>query len=290
MFKKALKLTLIIIGSLSGVAVVLYAIVYFSTESRINKKYDVTLQQLVIPTDSASYLAGKHIAQNRGCLGCHGKNLASGLVFISDTTPLGFLAASNITAGKGGIQYKDEDWIRVLRHGLNKQNTSVWFMPSHEIAHLSNQEMGQLIRYIKSQPPVDRTTPPKSLKPLGRILVFLNKFPLLPAEIIDHNANYPETIATTVSAQYGGYLSTTCQGCHGANLKGAPAHSPNEPNIPNISSTGNLSRWKEQEFLTAIKTGKTPEGKQLSEAMPYKEFTYTADELKSIYLYLKQVQ
>ena len=53
MVKKAFKLTLIIIGSLLGLAVISYAIVYFSTESRINKKYDVTLQQLIIPTDSA---------------------------------------------------------------------------------------------------------------------------------------------------------------------------------------------------------------------------------------------
>lgn len=290
MLKKALKLTIKIIAGVLVIAGVFYAVVYFSTESRINKKYDVTLQHLVIPSDSASYLAGKHIAENRGCLGCHGKNLASGTVFLSDSTPLGILAASNITMGKGGVQYNDEDWIRVLRHGLSKQNKSVWFMPSHEVAHLSNQEMGQLISFVKSQPPVDKTTLSKQIKPLGRLLLFFNKFPLLPAEMIDHNAIYAETIATTVSAKYGSYLSTSCQGCHGANFRGGPAHAPNEPNIPNISATGNVGKWKEQDFLTALKTGKTPEGKQLSEAMPYKEFTYSEDELKSIYRYLQQVK
>ena len=290
MLKKALKFTIIIVASVTALVVILYMIVYYSTESRINKKYNVTLQQLVIPTDSASYLAGKHIAENRGCLGCHGKNLAGGQVFFSDSTPLGFLAASNITGGKGGTQYKDEDWIRVLRHGLNKQNTSVWFMPSHEVAHLSNQEMGQLISYVKTKPPVDKTTPPRHLKTLGRILLFLNQFPLLPAELIDHNAVYPQSVSTAVSAQYGGYLSTTCQGCHGSKLQGGPAHSPNEPKIPNISSTGNIGKWKEEEFITAIKTGIRPDGSRLNDAMPYKEFTYNEDELKSIYLFLQQVK
>lgn len=290
MLKKALKITVIIVASVASLVAILYMVVYFSTEARINKKYNVTLQQLVIPTDSVSYLAGKHIAENRGCLGCHGKNLASGHVFLSDSTPLGFLAATNITGGKGGVQFKDEDWIRVLRHGLNKQNNSVWFMPSHEVANITNQDMAQLISYLKSQPPVDKATPSKHLKPLGRILLFLDQFPLLPAEVIDHNALYPQSISTTVSAHYGEYLSTTCQGCHGSTLKGAQAHSAGEPYIPNISSTGNVGKWKEQEFVTAIKTGVRPDGRKLNEAMPYKEFTYNDDELKSIYLYLQQLK
>lgn len=290
MLRKALRLTVIIIGSVLVLIAIFYGVVYYSTQSRINKKYDVTLQKLVIPTDSASYWAGKHIAQNRGCIGCHGEDLSGGRVFISDSTPLGFIAASNITNGKGGVQNKDEDWIRVLRHGLNKQNKSVWFMPSHEVAHLSNTEMAQLISYVKQQPPVDKPSKPHYIKPLGRIITYFGKFPLLPAEIIDHNARYEEHTVKEISPQYGAYLSTTCQGCHGPDLKGAPAHSPEEPNIPNITSTGNPGKWNKEGFFTALRTGKTPEGKQLSDAMPYKNFTFNDTELESIFLYLQQLK
>ena len=198
MLKKILKWVLILFGSLLAIVIVLYAVVYFRTEARINKVYAVTVQKLVIPTDSASYTAGQHIAQNRGCLGCHGADLSGGRAFQDEQSPVGILYAANITRGKGGIDFTTDDWLRVLRHGVGKNNKSVWFMPSHEIYHISNQEMGELISFVTKFPPVDKTIPAKSLKPLGRILTFLDKFPLLPAEMIDHNTVFKDKMQPAV--------------------------------------------------------------------------------------------
>ncbi len=286
MLKKILKWMGIIIGSLLLLIGIFYTVVYFNTESRINKVYDVKLEKLVIPNDSAAYKEGKHIAENRGCLGCHGQNLAGGIVFFDEKSPLGILATANLTSGKGGVNYTDEDWVRALRHGLGKDNKSVWFMPSNEVCHISNHEMAALISFLKQQPPVDKIVPEKSIKPLARVLVFLDKFSLFPAEVIDHNAEYKDIVTPAVTADYGYYLSTSCQGCHGPVFKGNPPHGDNEPPIPNISSTGDVGKWKESDFITALHTGKTPEGKLLSDAMPWKALTYTDDELKAIYLYL----
>jgi len=163
MLQKILKWLGIFLGSVAVLLTIFYAVVYFQTESRINKVYDVSLQTLTIPDDPTSYILGKHIADIRGCHGCHGANLAKGEVFFDKKTPTGVLAASNITSGKGGISYTDQDWIRALRHGLGKDNKPLWFMPSHEIYHISNQEMGALIGYLKKQPSVDHTAPAKSL-------------------------------------------------------------------------------------------------------------------------------
>jgi mono/diheme cytochrome c family protein len=148
--------------------------------------------------------------------------------------------------------------------------------------------MGDLICFVKAHPPVDNTVPAKSLKPLGRVLTFLDKFPLLPAEMINHDAVYADEIQPSVTPAYGAYLATVCKGCHGPNLKGAAAHSPQEPAIPDISVTGHPGKWQAAGFITALRTGKTPEGKQLSEAMPWKFLTFTDDELKAIHLYLQQ--
>ena len=290
MLKKVLKWAMITIGCLLAIAIIFYAIVYFKTEARINKVYTVNVQTLNIPDDRASYTLGKHIAENRGCLGCHGSNLAGGEAFLNERSPLGVLYASNITSGKGGINFTDRDWIRVLRHGLDEQNKSVWFMPSHEVCHLSNQETAAVICFLKQQPAVDKTVPAKSIKPLGRVLTFFNKFPLLPAEMIDHNAVYKDTIQPAVTAEYGAYLVTTCKGCHGTNLKGGPAHSEAEPAIPDITSAGRAGKWKDNEFITALRTGTTPEGKRLSDAMPWKAFTFRDDELKAIHLYLHELK
>lgn len=290
MLKKILKWTMITLGSLLAVVIIFYTIVYFKTEARINKVYAVNLQTLIIPVDSASYMAGKHIAENRGCVGCHGADLAGGRVFLDEQSPIGVLYSANITGGKGGINYKDEDWIRVLRHGLKRDNKSVWFMPSNDICHISNQEMKALLCFIKQHPPVDKIIPGKSIRPLGRILTFLGKFPLLPAEAIDHYAVYKDAIQPAVTVEYGAYLATTCRGCHGTDMKGAPPHESNEPATPDISSTGHPGKWSSAGFIATLRTGKTPEGKVLNEAMPYKMFTYTDDELKAIHLYLQQVK
>ncbi|UFH53927.1 c-type cytochrome [Spirosoma sp. KNUC1025] len=290
MLKKILKWTGIVVGCFVLLLIVFYGIVYVKTEAGINKVYDVKLQTLTIPDDSASYAVGRHIAEIRGCLGCHGENLATGEVFADESSPIGILQASNITSGKGGIQYTDQDWIRALRHGLGKDNKPLWFMPSHEICGLSNQDMAALISYVKKQPPVDKTVPQKSLKPLGRVLTFMGEFPLLAAEKIDHTATYVDDVKLTVSADYGKYLAVTCQGCHTANFKGAASHSPEEPPIPDISSTGKLGKWSQEGFVKLFHTGITPEGRVLSKYMPVKSFTYSDDELKAVYLYLHQVK
>ncbi|MFD2574340.1 c-type cytochrome [Spirosoma soli] len=290
MLKKILKWTGIVLGSLVLLLLVFYGVVYTQTEASINKVYNVKLQQLSIPDDSASYVAGRHIAEIRGCVGCHGANLATGEVFADENSPIGYIQASNITAGKGGIQYTDQDWIRALRHGLGKDNKPLWFMPSHEICGLSNQDMAAVISYVKKQPPVDKTTPQKSIKPLGRILTFVGEFPLLPAEEINHNATYVDDVKMVVNADYGKYLAVTCTGCHSANFKGAPSRSPEQPPIPDISSTGHPGNWTQQEFVQVFHTGKTPEGRVLSKYTPVKSFTYSDDELKAIYLFLHELK
>jgi mono/diheme cytochrome c family protein len=290
MLRNILKWTILSVSGLLLLAVLFYAFVYFKTEARINKEYHVKLQSLNIPTDSLSYAKGMHIATNRGCRGCHGPNLAGGEALLEPGSPLGVLQAANLTSGKGGIHYTDQDWIRVLRHGLNRQNKSVWFMPAHEMYHISNQELGQLICYLKQQPAVDQAILAKSLKPMGRILTFFNKFPLLPAEKIDHNAVYIDTVQKGVTAEYGAYLATICQGCHGPQLKGTPARNDKDPAAPDITSTGHPGKWREADFITTLHTGNTPEGKHLSDAMPWKYFTFTDDELKAILLHLKEVQ
>ena len=290
MIKKIGKWILILSGSLVAIALVMYAIVYVKTQSRINKAYAVNIKTLQIPDDSVSYARGMKIATNRGCMGCHGTDLGGGRAFLDEHNPVGVLYAANITSGNGGLQFKDADWIRVLRHGLGKDNKSVWLMPSQDIYEISNQDMGDLLHYVKSAPPVDRIVPQKSIKPLGRFLLFTNKFPLLPAEMINQNAVVPDSIAVTVSATYGRYLATTCQGCHSANLRGAASHEPGGISPPNITASGEVGKWKAEDFMAVFQKGITPQGRKLNEGMPWDKFTYSEKELKAIYLYLKSLK
>ena len=290
MLKKLLKWTGIVLGCIVLLLMAAYAYAYFDTESRINKVYETKIQEITIPTDSVSIASGEHIAEIRGCKGCHGADLAGGRAFADPASPIGLLYSSNITSGKGGISYTKEDWVRALRHGVGKDGHALWFMPSQELYMMSNQDVAELIGYVSTRPPVDKETPKKSLKPLGRVLTFLGEFPLLPAEVIDHNHVYKDSIPVEATAEYGKYLAMSCIGCHGPQLKGAPPHGPNEPPIPDITLTGEPGKWDEKGFVNTIRTGKTPAGKELNPAMPWKDFTFTDQELSAVYAYVHSLK
>ena len=125
---------------------------------------------------------------------------------------------------------------------------------------------------------------------MGRILTFLDELPLFSAEKIDHKATCPDEVKLAVNAEYGQYLAIACTGYHGSKYKGAAAHSPEQPPIADISSTGHLGKWAEEGFVKLFHTGTKPDGKTLSKYMPVKDFAYTDDELKAIYLHLHGVK
>ncbi|WP_247235452.1 cytochrome c [Telluribacter sp. SYSU D00476] len=202
MLKQLLKWTGIALGSVLGLLILFYAVAYLQTQARIQKVYEVNVQPLAIPDDANSYALGKQIAEIRGCTGCHGADLAGGRAFVEASSGLGTLYASNITSGIGGVEYTSQDWVRALRHGLDKNYRSLWYMPSHEVYYISNKEMAALIHYLQQQPPVDKIIPAKSLKPMGNVLTYLGRYPLLSAEMINHDATIPEEVPLTVNAKY----------------------------------------------------------------------------------------
>lgn len=265
-----------------------YAIIYIQTEMRFNRQYVVEAAELTIPSDSASLATGEHLAQIKGCQDCHSENLA-GKVFLDDPA-LGRIVATNLTKGKGGLpaDYSDADWVRALRHGINRDGKPLLIMPSDEIAQLSDQDLTALIAYCQRITPVDQPMPTQQVGPVGRLLMAFDKIPMLRAEKIDHTAPSKASISPAISKEYGAYLSASCTGCHRENLQGGPPLAPGFPPVPDLTTQGNLGHWTEQEFIQTLRTGNTPEGKHLrKQYMPWQMTQkYTELELKALWLYL----
>jgi hypothetical protein len=61
--------------------------------------------------------------------------------------------------------------------------------------------------------------------------------------------------------------------------------------VADITSKGHLGKWSQAQFITALRTGKTPEGRQLKNSdMPWQiTSAYTEEELSALYLYLKSL-
>ncbi|HYG20214.1 MAG TPA: cytochrome c [Ohtaekwangia sp.] len=291
MFKKILKIIGFVLGGIVLLAGIFYAKVYFSIEKRLHTVYDVKPQAVAIRSDSATLALGGRLVKAKGCTDCHGSDLGGG-VFIDDPA-LGFLVARNLTKGRGGFPADRtiDDWVLALKHGLNTQRTPLLFMPSHEYAHLSEHDMGAIIAYCEQLPKVDRELPESSVGPLGKILADLDKLPLFPAEMIDHNSVLIKEMKPEVTVEFGKYLSTACQGCHRENMKGGEPVAPGFPVVADISSTGNPGRWTDEQFITTLRTGVTPEGKTLKQSeMPWAMTkAFTDVELKALHLYLKQL-
>ena len=290
MLKRILKWIGIVLGCLIILVLLFSATVYFKTESRVNKLYQVKVQQLAIPSDSANYQLGAHLAAVKGCVNCHA---GGGKAFFDEKNPIALLYAANLTNGNGGIKYTDTDWLRALRHGVGRDGKSLWFMPvQHTSGNLSNHELAALICYLKKLPPVDAVHPKKVLNPLGRMLTFLGKFPMFPAELIDHNASFPDEIKPEITIAYGKYITTICSGCHGDNFKGGEGKEPGQPYIPDISATGKIKNWSSDQFIAVMHTGKTPDGRTLSEFMPWNTLgkAHNENELKAMYLYLHDLK
>jgi mono/diheme cytochrome c family protein len=193
-----------------------------------------------------------------------------------------------------GATNTDEYWVSSIRHGVGHDGRGLVLMPSSVFYYLSDEDLGALIAYLKSLPEVDNEMPPSELAPLGRVMLSLGQLPeaIIPnVTVIDHYAPRPVAPKPGVTVEYGEYLAHTCTLCHGSNLNGQTLREgPNVYVALNLTKGGEMVGWSEEDFITTMRTGVTPGGKQLIDFMPWKYFgQMTDDDLKAVWLYLQSL-
>lgn len=297
MIRKILRWIGIVLGSLAGLLILAFTVLYIIGTVKWNKmhgQYDVPVETITIPTDQASIARGEHVAIIRMCGDCHNDDFSG----ISDSAP-GLITVSipNLTAGAGGVgaTNTDEDWVRAIRHGVGQDGRGLLLMPSSIWYYLSDEDLGDLIAYLKSLPPVDNEMPETELGPLGRVMLALG---LLPPEIvpnvisIDHDAPRPIPPERGVTVEYGLYLARTCMICHGPALNGRTISmgGPEQYVALNLTRGGEMKGWSEEDFITTMRTGITPSGHQIIEVMPWEYFgQMTDEELRAVWMYLQSL-
>ncbi len=292
--KKVFKWIGIVVGSLVGLLLVAGAVLYLMGNSRMNKTYDFPPSNIAIPTDDASIEFGRHRVESL-CAGCHGPDL-SGIENWFSAGPLGTIDSANLTAGEGGVgqEFKsDEDYVRAIRHGIDPEGKPLFMPAVSSTSYLSDEDLGAIIAYVKTVPPVDHKTNGQNFTPLAKILYVLGVLPQMPVETVSHETHVtaPEV---GVSVEYGDYLVNTndCRICHGPEMNGGPFPDPTKTKIsPNLTPGGELAFWTEEEFINTMRTGITPSGHELDpEFMPWKDYgKMYDDELKAIFLYLQSI-
>ncbi|WP_247234507.1 c-type cytochrome [Telluribacter sp. SYSU D00476] len=287
--KKIGKWTSIGILCLLGILLIAYGFVYWNTEQSLNKVYPTQSAAIRVEYDSASISHGAQLYLTKGCKDCHEANLG-GKVFMNDPM-VAVITAPNLTKGQGGISedFTTNDWIRTLKHGVDRKGKPLLLMPSHETTKMTDEDMADLIAYCQQQPPINNPLPrEQQLGPVGRVLVVLEQATLLAAEKIDHTPTPVAHKTPEPTAEYGAYLAVSCQGCHRENMEGGAPLAPGFPPVPNITAGGNPGKWSEEEFIRTLRSGTTPEKKHLrNEYMPWQNIAAHTDvELKALYAYL----
>ncbi len=289
-------------GYVAGAVVVLLLLflggVYGFSEPSFNRSYEVDPAPLDFEsagTPEETVARGKHIVTTRGCMDCHGEDMAGKA--MADDPIVGTIWASNLTSGEGGVapRYEDRDWVRAIRHGVDPEGQPLVFMPSHEFWVMSDVDVASIIAYIESLPAVDRVIPAPKPGPLARLLFLTGKMPLVPAQLVDHEAPRPRTPPEGSTVEYGGYLASGCIGCHGPTMSGGPI--PGAPpgfgipaNVTPDMATG-LGSWSEADFVRAMREGISKDGRTLDPTMPV-QFTreFTDLELEAIWKYLQTLE
>jgi len=283
---------LIGIATIAGAVVLLAAATSGLSRRTLNRRFDVTPAAIVIPTDSASIERGRHLGTAIAkCTDCHGEDLGG---VAMEMGPMGTFPATNLTSGRGGSPRSDADWVRAIRHGVAADGRPLVFMPSLPYSSLGAADLGAIIAWVKSMPPVDRELPPLRLGPIGRILIARTPGRLVPAVTINHTAALAADLSPGPTAEYGRYITVVggCTYCHGDNLAGGIKEGPpGTPASANLRPDGPTASWTEADFVTALRTGTRPDGTVINPFMPWRATRLmTDDEIQAVWLYLRSLK
>ncbi len=274
---------------------------------------------LKAPTDSVTVARGEYIFKfQTQCWGCHGDSSgganappSGGMLFDLTNVGPGFgkWYARNITPDRetGIGSWTDGEIVQALREGVSKNRTTLFpIMPVDWYHGMADDDALALVAYLRSIPPVKNKVPGDEPSLVAKALLTFKI------------AKPKDVIATPVIApprgitpEYGRYLSShlsDCADCHTPrNLQDGHFYLDSlfagssitfgggdvDPivvyarNITPDKETG-IGSWTEEQFLTAVTAGMSPDGTVLSAQMPYAYYkSWELDDLRAVFAYLK---
>lgn len=296
--KKFLKWFGIVVGALLVLVLISAFSLHVYGKNRLDRAPQVVTHPVTVPTDGDTVARGEYLVDAVSqCRMCHGEKL-EGQVFVEGEMGI-YLAAPNLTSGKGGIgaTFSDADWERAIRHGIGGDGRVLVIMPSNYYSQYNNSDLGDLIAYLKQIPAVDNELGSRQIGFPGSIMggvIGFNDFTHVGD--IDHAAvGAAQAASPAETAEYGHYLVqiAMCSECHAPDLSGISGAAGQEgpPAGPNLTPAGDLGQWSQSDFLKAIHTGQTPDKRSLNpDEMPWNRYGIMTDlDLHAIWLYLQSL-
>jgi mono/diheme cytochrome c family protein len=262
---------------------------WWQASRKMERRVDISVAALALPTDAAALERGRYLFNSRGCAECHGAG-GGGHKVIDNGSML--VVAPNLTAGAGSptAAYRVEDWVRAIRHGLKPDGRPLMIMPSEDYNRLTDADTAALIAYAKQLPAVSGETAVIQLPPPVRVLYGLGMIQDAAAKI-DHGLAPATPVPEGVTVEHGRYVAQMCIGCHGENHAGGkvPGGPPDWPAAANLTpgSGSAMGRYASADaFVAMMRSGKRPDGAAIA-VMPFPSLSQMSDvDLRALHAYL----
>ncbi|MEI9928198.1 MAG: cytochrome c [Sphingomonas sp.] len=158
-----------ILLALAGIVVVALVILYGGSEWVLRRAHHVPLAAIAIPTDAASIAEGGRLAAIEGCRGCHGPN-SEGTVWPDPPAFVASIAPPGIA--RAIASYSDAELLRLIRHGVRKDGTTLFIMPTISHRFIADDDAAKLIAWIRTlKPGPNDVTQATSFGPVGRAMI-----------------------------------------------------------------------------------------------------------------------
>ena len=267
----------LLVGFVSALALV-GVFKYYNPSS--NPVADIQVDGTAAQIERGEHLAGAF------CVECHSTTRdfpMTGGVDMGKDLPinLGSYVSINLTPAGPLKDWTDGEIFRALRDNVDHKGNRLVFMAGTNVRYMADEDMQAIIAFLRSQEPVEKESllPPDRPTFLGLLMFGANLIPDRP--LVTEPIAAPKKEAT---AAYGEFMTSflDCKGCHGDDLNGGT--SPVGPKGPSLRL---VKAWTEEEFITTLRTGIDPSGKELSPLMPWRSTGRLDDvELSALYQYL----
>jgi mono/diheme cytochrome c family protein len=291
-----LKRLLQVVGILLSIALLALVIVLLHGRAIRTQHVNRAVSDFPVNSDSIHIARGAHLAALT-CASCHastdpGRPLSGGrdnILAIPDGPTFGVLYPPNLTPAGVLPRYPSDGLLaRAIREGVGWDGRALLVMPSAQFRRISDDDLGALIAWLRTQPPVAHELPAPSNDLLGYLVLGLHMYPNslqppvtrpVPSVPIDSTAHYGEYVSYILG----------CRDCHGPTLHGGRKGqlAPLGPDLVALATTHPQSA-----FDHAVRGGVSPSGTPLNpNLMPWTVYSGLDDlEVTALYRYLSSLR
>lgn len=237
----------IALAALVAVAIVAGVALYGASEVVIRRGHAVAATPIAVPHDAASIAEGARLATLVGCPSCHGNG--KGVVWTPVDWKVGRIAPPAIARKIAG--YADAEVARLIRHGVRRDGSTLFVMPTWSERYLADDDLGRVIAWARSlKPAPDDSLAESWWGPVARWRMLTGSMP----QSVQFATVAPRTRPADVGPYFVHALCGECHAMHVAQDKEGEA-------VPPLAPTA--AAYDDASFHRLLRTGIATGGRKL---------------------------